>query len=266
MKNHILITDSQLWINRYQDYLRGTDFSASAFQDLEALVASCRDRAQETRFVLLSHDALDNSTRDFAHYRELVDESIPILVMFDYLNEIEVLHLQTISTNGRSECHVKPYNKAQMFKLIDEVTLNYYTTKTERIANRDNKILIVDDEEEWLDNLSKPLMQERYMQVISKKSLIAAKEALNSDNFSLVISDLGLSPSDSSDDSGIELLQYIRDKDRKTNRKTPVIVVSSHRSIDIVATLFRNFGISDYYDKNRFVANKLKNSVYSLLP
>ena len=153
-----------------------------------------------------------------------------------------------------------------MFKLIDEVTLNYYTTKTERIANRDNKILIVDDEEEWLDNLSKPLMQERYMQVISKKSLIAAKEALNSDNFSLVISDLGLSPSDSSDDSGIELLQYIRDKDRKTNRKTPVIVVSSHRSIDIVATLFRNFGISDYYDKNRFVANKLKNSVYSLLP
>lgn len=269
MRNKIIIIDVDLWIRQYESYLNGTGFSPFYGNSISEVEPFLKKHREDLFCIFLSFNKIADISRDLTFIREIVDNRIPLFVMYDYQKQIDIHHLQTIPTFGQSECWVKPYNRDKMMELINVAgkKFNGKLKVLNTTGNQQNKILIVDDEEKWRKYLKESFEGELQNQLVIRVmgTLKEAKKEFDKDIFSVVISDLSLDPQNKNDREGFELLEYIRKKDEKRNRKTPIIVVSAGRENNLVADLFRTFGISDYHNKSYFTSSKLRNSVISLL-
>lgn len=120
---------------------------------------------------------------------------------------------------------------------------------------RENRILIVDDEESIRITFSMFLKREGYADVTVAATLQQALQAISRETFDLIISDIVLEGN-----SGIELLQAIRE----AGSKCPVVMITGFPNLESAANAVR-YGAFDYIAKPvnkdsllRFVRQALK--------
>jgi DNA-binding response OmpR family regulator len=105
--------------------------------------------------------------------------------------------------------------------------------------NRNQKLLIVDDNQELLDLISEFLIAENFS-VTTAKSGGSALKYLSDENFDLVVSDIQMPGI-----SGLELLKRIK---TTLNTDIPVILITGHLSNENVSEAIR-LGVSDFVGK-----------------
>jgi DNA-binding NtrC family response regulator len=117
-------------------------------------------------------------------------------------------------------------------------------------------ILVVDDDENWRDDLKYILEGEGYsVQVASSYS--EAKQVLASHIFRLLIVDIILRPMNPADRSGLQLLWKVRDSFRNVG----LIAISGYDVPEVV----EEFGPQDFFDKRCFDTQRLRERVRELI-
>lgn len=120
----------------------------------------------------------------------------------------------------------------------------------------DFDILVVDDEENWRDDLKYVLEGEGYsVQVASSYS--EAQQALVRHDFRLLIVDIILRPMNLADRSGLQLLRKVRESFRSVG----LIAISGYEVPEAV----EEFGPQDFFDKRCFDTQKLRERVRELV-
>jgi len=105
--------------------------------------------------------------------------------------------------------------------------------------NDNQKLLIVDDNQDLLDLIREFLVAEKYV-VKTARSGGAALKCLSEENFDLVVSDIEMPGI-----SGLELLKRIK---KTINADIPVILITGHLSNENVSEAIR-LGVSDFVGK-----------------
>jgi len=119
------------------------------------------------------------------------------------------------------------------------------------------KILIVDDDTEYLKSLTKVL--ERDFFVVTASSFEEARSALLS-RPDLVLLDIRLDEADSNNREGIEILRFIKQE----NPTTPVVMITAYGDIDTAVETMK-LGADDFIQKARVDIRELRKVIQNVL-
>ena len=117
-------------------------------------------------------------------------------------------------------------------------------------------VLVVDDSENWLDLLRFILENDGY-NVRVATTVEDASILLASQKFSLAIVDIRLNEGDAEDIQGFEVLEQIKLLDKNM----PVIVLTSHGTVQLTRKAFTEFGVIDFLEKQTLDSQELRSLV-----
>jgi len=114
-------------------------------------------------------------------------------------------------------------------------------------------ILVVDDTENWREQLASILRDEQYT-VETASDYIEALGQLRRGDFALLVIDLRLSASEA-DPSGMDLLSDAYE------RQFPTIIVTGYGTPILAKEAYRQYGVYDFIAKDGFDSNRFRGSV-----
>jgi DNA-binding response OmpR family regulator len=115
--------------------------------------------------------------------------------------------------------------------------------------NRPGRILVVDDDDEWLRFLDKYLTAEGY-RVDSAHSSAEAIACASKSLYHVAVLDIRLEEGDPQNTEGMALLKYLAD--RGINRFTNIAMLSAHGDDRLIPEAFVKFGAVHFYSKRNF--------------
>lgn len=117
--------------------------------------------------------------------------------------------------------------------------------------NRQERILVVDDEERWRIELSHTLHQAGF-QVDSVGTAVEALDRLRETFYHLLILDIRMENNDPSNTEGMVLLKELDQQNVGIGTATQVIMLSAYGTPDQMRTAFRDFKVADFASKDDF--------------
>jgi FixJ family two-component response regulator len=124
--------------------------------------------------------------------------------------------------------------------------------------NREGRVLVVDDLERWRNALTVTLQRERF-NTDSVSTADEVLERLSETLYHLLILDIRLVDSDSSNTEGIGLLQEL---DRRgLSEATAVIILSGYGTLEHMRRAFRDHEVADFLEKDKFSPQTFLESV-----
>ncbi|HLI91438.1 MAG TPA: response regulator [Ktedonobacteraceae bacterium] len=124
--------------------------------------------------------------------------------------------------------------------------------------NRKGRVLVVDDLETWRKELTLTLQREGY-HTDSASTTAEVQERLNETFYHLLILDIRLEDSDSSNTEGIELLRELGE--RGLGEATAVIILSAYGTQEQMRLAFKDYKVADFLSKNNFSRSLFLQSV-----
>ena len=116
------------------------------------------------------------------------------------------------------------------------------------------KVLIVEDYEDWRDLLSGLLRREGH-EVNAVETLTEAREAVDrTKDLDLAIVDIRLVETDESNEDGLHLLAYVKEKQAFTR----VIMITGHGTMETQRKAFREFQAFDFFRKEQFDSEEFR--------
>lgn len=183
------------------------------------------------------------------------------VVVFSNLNETEVQ--QEALNNGADgfigKTQASPTETVKEIKrLINEFSEQKKNKDNggEKVPSNGKKILLIEDEEIFLEMFGKKLEDSGFELTYAKNGVWGVKEALAKD-YDLIITDMVMPAM-----GGAEIVGKLR-QDEKT-KNTPIIVISASVSEEDMAAV-KEFGISEFLLKTRIVPSDLSRKVEEIL-
>jgi CheY-like chemotaxis protein len=118
--------------------------------------------------------------------------------------------------------------------------------------NRRGRILVIDDDQDWCEEITEILQREGY-HTDSASSYEEALELVNEDNYHILIVDIRMNEADQGNEDGINLLREL--EKRGSSEATKVIMLSAYGTRERTRQAFREFSVADFLYKEEF--NKL---------
>ena len=115
--------------------------------------------------------------------------------------------------------------------------------------SRQCRVLVVDDSQDWRDQLVETLQGGGYL-VDGASTANEALEKLNEAPYHVMVLDIVMEESDLSNEDGLRLLHYL-DEHRLTEA-TKVIILSAYGNTDRMRTSFKDYKVADFLSKGRF--------------
>src|SRR6266566_2235833 len=115
--------------------------------------------------------------------------------------------------------------------------------------NRRGRVLIIDDAEDWCEELTEILQREGFY-AVSASTAAQAFEMLNEDIYHVLVLDIRLNEADQSNADGFGLLREL-DK-RGLSEVTQVIMLSAYGTKERTRTAFRDYQVADFLYKEEF--------------
>src|SRR5256714_2803120 len=115
--------------------------------------------------------------------------------------------------------------------------------------NRRGRILIIDDEEDWCEELTEILQREGF-HAASAPTITKALDLLNDAIYHVLVVDIRMNEADQSNEDGINLLKEL-DK-RGLSEATKVIMLSAYGTKERTRTAFKNYQVADFLYKEEF--------------
>src|SRR2546421_11852498 len=115
--------------------------------------------------------------------------------------------------------------------------------------NRRGCVLIVDDDEDWCEELTEILQREGF-QADSAPTIAKALELLDDAIYHILVVDIRLNEADLANEDGINLLKEL--DSRGLNEATKVIMLSAYGTKERTRTAFKNYHVSDFLFKEEF--------------
>lgn len=115
--------------------------------------------------------------------------------------------------------------------------------------NRRGCVLIVDDDEDWCEELTEILQREGF-QVDSAPTIAKALELLDDAIYHLLVVDIRMNEADQTNEDGINLLKEL--DSRGLNEATKVIMLSAYGTKERTRTAFKKYQVADFLFKEEF--------------
>ena len=115
--------------------------------------------------------------------------------------------------------------------------------------NQQGRILIIDDDEKWIDTLSRLLRVEGY-HVDTATTIARAHELLNLTFFHLLVLDIRMEEDDESNAEGMDLLREIDSRDLSTAMQ--IIMLSAYGTPRQMRQAFTQYKVADFLSKDEF--------------
>jgi DNA-binding NtrC family response regulator len=112
----------------------------------------------------------------------------------------------------------------------------------------DNTVLIVDDQDNWREALLSVLVKDGFS-VSEADSLRTARDALDEQEYSVIIMDVRLMDDSPGDISGLELLLEMRSHWTESNRPG-LIVITGYSSGALEVAAYRKLKVDAFFPKN----------------
>jgi DNA-binding NtrC family response regulator len=168
---------------------------------------------------------------------------------------------------GVTDCVEKPYNETALLALTEQVFAEHRVNSTApretAQLTRVGRILVVDDDRDWLDNLVTYLPPAD--EITEASDYMTARREIIENCFELAILDLRLVDVDERNFQGMDLLSLIRKRDAEREAFTQVIIVSAYGTSENIRESYRDFQIYYYFDKRLFSPLQYRETVKSLL-
>jgi CheY-like chemotaxis protein len=127
-------------------------------------------------------------------------------------------------------------------------------------AKRNPRILLLEDDKEWIDMIRGYLEENNSYDVYHATSLEEAERLLKKlEPFHLAVVDISLVLGDSKDEQGFEFIEEVRTKE--ILRDVSIIVVTAYPTTERVRKAFKDYKVHDFIDKMSLVPSKFKNEV-----
>jgi len=127
--------------------------------------------------------------------------------------------------------------------------------------NRQGRILIVDDSEQWCEELIEILQREGYY-TASASTAIKALELLNQNIFHILVLDIRMNEADQSNEDGIVILNEL--EKRGLSEATKVIMLSAYGTKERTRTAFKEYQVADFLYKEEFTKQIFLESVRNI--
>ena len=118
------------------------------------------------------------------------------------------------------------------------------------------QILHLEDDPQWVKRVQSYLSSSKY-EIITEEHLDEAHKLLDERSFDLLLVDISLIPTVSSDEQGLEFIKQIR-KDEEFRRETgekvvpvKIVIFTAYPWRERYRTAFRDYKVSDFLDKGR---------------
>src|SRR5947209_678425 len=115
--------------------------------------------------------------------------------------------------------------------------------------NRRGCVLIVDDDEDWCEELTEILQREGF-QADSAPTIVKALELLDDALYHVLVVDIRMNEADQTNEDGINLLKEL--DSRGLNEATKVIMLSAYGTRERTRTAFKNYQVADFLFKEEF--------------
>src|SRR6266516_5311034 len=115
--------------------------------------------------------------------------------------------------------------------------------------NRRGRILIIDDAEDWCEELTEILQREGF-HAVSAPTIAKAMELLNNAIYHVLVVDIRMNEADQNNEDGINLLEEL-DK-RGLSEATKVIMLSAYGTKERTRTAFKDYQVADFLYKEEF--------------
>ncbi len=125
------------------------------------------------------------------------------------------------------------------------------------MANEKPRILLLEDEQEWIDKLS-AYLEDNY-EVCPATTLDEARNWMKKQVFRLAIVDIRLVAHDTKDESGFKFIEEVRT--REILRDMSLIIVSAYGTVERARKAFRDFKVHDFIDKGTLIPSNFKKIV-----
>jgi DNA-binding NtrC family response regulator len=125
------------------------------------------------------------------------------------------------------------------------------------MSQKKPRILLLEDEEQWIDMLS-GYLEDDY-EVCPAKSLGEAEAWLERATFRLAIVDIRLIAHDGRDESGFRFIEELRT--REILRDMSLVIVSAYGTVERVRKAFKDYKVYDFVDKGTLDPLKFKQTV-----
>ncbi|MFL5655248.1 MAG: response regulator, partial [Ktedonobacteraceae bacterium] len=124
--------------------------------------------------------------------------------------------------------------------------------------NRRGRILIIDDAEDWCEELTEILQREGF-HAASAPTITKALELLDDAIYHVLVVDIRLNEADQTNEDGINLLKEL-DK-RGLSEATKVIMLSAYGTKERTRTAFKDYQVADFLYKEEFKKTQFLESV-----
>lgn len=128
---------------------------------------------------------------------------------------------------------------------------------TKNMSNKKKKVLIVDDQQDYLQSLASVLGTEFEIQTASS---LAEFKRLRLDELSLVLLDIRLDDSDPSNREGMDVLKLLR----RDFPDLPVVMMTAYGDVDIAVEAMK-LGAADFIQKTKVDVHEIRKVIHSNL-
>jgi CheY-like chemotaxis protein len=115
--------------------------------------------------------------------------------------------------------------------------------------NRRGRILVIDDDANWREEVTEILQREGY-HVDTAATYEEALERVNDVNYHVLVVDIRMKETDQTNEDGIKLLKELRE--RGSNEATQAIMLSAYGTRERTRRAFREYQVADFLYKEEF--------------
>ncbi len=225
----ILIIDTeQSWAKFSEETLRKNGFETYAMSNSlatqEQLTSVFGDKEV---LVLIDIQSLEQEEKGINELlRKITKPHISIVVLFDM--ELTPGRARDAFRLGVVDCVSKPYDEDSLLVLVEQMLAErrIRVSSNGLDMNGSRKVLVIDDDDGWLDILTEYLPQVE--SVDTANSYEMAFKKITQKSFDLVICDLRLIDIDTNNFQGMDLIRQIRLKDKERGTFTQIIIVTAY--------------------------------------
>lgn len=265
MSQSIMIIDSEpRWLEFCRSTLESNGYQVFVTSTGEKAQKALDAKQQDWGLILVDIKSLEEDevvTKILNQSRDDPDRSIIIV----FPTNLTPTRVRKAFKSGATDCVDKPYDEAALLALIEQMLADHRIniTKDESVCKESSNVLIVDDDNGWINSLERYLPQ--VDQVVKASDYQEAVDKVLLQSYDLAVIDLRLVDSDDGNFQGMDLISLIRRKDEERRSFTQIIVVSAHGTPEHIRDSYRIHDIHYYFDKRYFSPSKYKNMISGLM-
>jgi DNA-binding response OmpR family regulator len=267
-EKHIIVIDAQrYWRELATSTLRNQGFRVYDLATYSSFPTSQCFPEERPDLVVLGCATIGPGEKDLI--AKIQQQHYPLLVLCTILSGELIRSLFLQKVNDIAE---KSYHPDQLIQTVRralpesvpidsrQVSQSLSSEKGHHMA-RPRRILIVDDLEEWREELKEVLIRAGFV-VETASTASEGFEHLKEGLFHVLILDIRLQEADQSNDDGIRLLEEL--KKLGLNEAITVIMLSAYVTVERTRAVFKDYAVADFVFKHEFKKHLFREQIHQI--